>query len=51
LDAAVGVVAHAHLAAVDVCGADRAAAAGPTPALAARLIARLVAAAAEEPQT
>lgn len=43
---ALGVVAHGHLAAVDLCGVDRAAAWGPTPALAARLAAGVVAAAA-----
>ena len=46
LAAALGVAARAHLAAADLCGVDRAAAWGPAPALAARLAAVVVAAAA-----
>lgn len=44
LSVALGIVARAHLASIDLCGADRAAAHGPTPALAARLAAEVVAA-------
>jgi len=50
LGVALGIVARAHLAAVDVCGADRAAPWGATPSLGARLAACVVAAAAEVEQ-
>ena len=46
LAVAIGIVAKAHLAAADLCGVDRAAASGPTPLLAARLAAGVVAAGA-----